>query len=253
MSTCGVIEQRTLTMLAAMALLGLTSCNTSKGFVPASRLGEIQSLSDDSGADGTVSPIDPPGDVVGVDIAATVVITELLPPQYTTINGLRPPGPVNTKEHLRYQVALASVQHQYLPSNVTLLAFIVNFSVDGVDDEILKNRAIGVEVGDTGAVYGKLAAGSRWYGSTGLDYYAPTPPFPIGPNTYSDLFLRDTVLNLRDSNLAYESIVVVNWCEFANGMAVNYKTGWSVTIPEFEAEMTKALARPRWQTPVTKP
>ncbi len=124
-----------------------------------------------------------------MDVSAKVEVTELLAPRYETADGLRPLNPIGTDVPRRYQIALATVQQHYLPSDSTLLAFVVNYTVDGRDHATIRHRLKDIAIGDTGVVYGHLATGGRGVGYL-VDYYGPTPPFPNGPSVAPQRTLR---------------------------------------------------------------
>ena len=194
-----------------------------------------------------LSELPPPLWVPLVDVSARVEVTELLAPRYETTDGLRPLNPIGTDVLRRYQIALATVRQHYLPSDSTLLAFVVNYTVDGRDHATIRHRLKDIAIGDTGVVYGQLATGGRGVGYL-VDYYGPTPPFPNGPR-FADYALREAVLSLRQTGQQYEALEAGNWCEIENASCVNHRTGWSATTSQFEQYMTEQLALQRVATP----
>ena len=197
-------------------------------------------------SDGAYGSPYPPFWVRVADVAARVEIVELLEPRYETTDGLRPPGPINLNDNRRYQVAIARVQHDYLPTTSPQFALVVNHTLDGIEHESVQNPMAGIDVGDTGVVFGLLAAGSRRFGGLG-SYYDQTWSLPtLIP---SDRHLRDTVIGMRQAGQQIEAIEVTAWCEYSADRGVNTRTAWAETIPDFEALMVEELAQPRVPTP----
>ena len=196
---------------------------------------------------GALSEIVPPLWIPLVDVAARVEVIGLLAPRYETQDGLRPLNPIGSDVLRRYQIALATVQHHYLPSDTALLAFVVNYTVDGLDHSSIRHRLKDIAVGDIGVVYGDLATGGRGVGYL-VDYYGPTPPFPNGPR-FADYALREAVLGLRQAGQRYEALEARDWCEFQNASCVNHRINWSAETSQFERYMTEQLAFPRVATP----
>ena len=195
---------------------------------------------------GAEDTVDPPFWVRLADVAARIEIVELLDPRFETMDGLRPPDPINLNDHRRYQVAIARVQHDYLPNTSPQLAFVVNFTLDGSEHESVRDPMSRIDVGDTGVIFGMLEAGTRRFGSLG-NYYDQTWSLPaLAPSVR---YLRDTVISMRQTGHQIEALNVNAWCEYSAGWCENARTGWSETIPEFEAMMEAELAQPRVPTP----
>lgn len=180
------------------------------------------------------------------DVASRVEIIELLETRYETADGLRPSSSNYLSDFRQYQVAIARAQYDYLPNTSQRFAFLVNVTIDGEEHESVLDEIGSIEIGDTGVVYGLLAAGPRSYGALG-DYYDPT--WSLLTRAFSRRFLRDTVIGMRQAGQQIEALEVTGWCEFSAGHCENSRTGWSATVPDFEAMMVTELAAPRLPTP----
>lgn len=240
-------EQRLYSLAISLSLLGTASCSlVSRG---ESRVDRSVSQSAEEGISNEAeNSVYPPGWIPVADVASRVEIVDLLPPRYETEDGLRPPDPLDTNRHRRYQIALASVLHDYLPSTAPQFAFVVNVTLDGIyDSESVLDTVGDIEIGDAGIVFGERSAGSRGVGAW-EPYYDPTWSLPIG-HSPSVRFLRETVMALRQSGQEIDALDVRDWCELSAGNCVNARSGWSATIPEFEAMIEAELALPMEPTP----
>lgn len=233
-------QQLLVTMnLVFLVVIGVASCSKTTHRNSDASSARRQVLSNDTGANaGAGVSRSPSWAALGSDVASIVTITDILPPRYSTVDGLQGGGSPHSSSHRVFQIALASVQHRFLPNQSALLAFQVNTSLNFLNDASVLDRAVEVETGDTGLVFGLLDSGDkRW----GTGFYGLTTPNPWDADDYELVFRRDTVIQLRQSGEDYESLALTDWYEYSDGVAFNLKSGWSASISEAEARVVKSV------------
>ncbi len=216
------IEILGVTMVALIA----TSCSFVHGIGSQGEDGSSKGPGGDAPSAGALVSVSPIAWVRLGDVTSRVEIVEVSSPRYETSDGLRPLDPSDTDGLRRYQIAIARVQHDFVPATASQFAFVVNNTLDGeYDPEWGLGTIADIETGDTGIIFGGiLSAGSRGLGAW-KPYYDPDWVFPV--NYFPDIVLRETVIALRQGGQTIEALQSGGWCEISNGVCTNTRTGWS--------------------------